>query len=54
VITLDCDSPDSKALFASLGCCVRVVVLLLFQTITDEVIESGAGIGTHMIHHLRT
>jgi hypothetical protein len=26
----------------------------LFQTITDEVIESGAGIGTHMLHHLRT
>jgi hypothetical protein len=33
---------------------VRVVVLLLFQTITDKVIESGAGIGTHMLHHLRT
>jgi hypothetical protein len=43
-----------KGPLASLGCSVCVVILLLFQTITDEVIESGAGIGTHMLHHLRT
>jgi hypothetical protein len=29
-----------------------IVVLFLLQTITDEVIESGAVVGAHMLHHL--
>jgi hypothetical protein len=36
----------------TLGCDTGVVVLFLLQAITDKVIESGAGIGTHMLHHL--
>jgi hypothetical protein len=36
----------------SLGCGTGVVVLFLLQTITDEVIESGTGVGIHMLHHL--
>jgi hypothetical protein len=36
----------------SLGCGTGIVVLFLLQTITDEVIESGAVVGAHMLHHL--
>jgi hypothetical protein len=31
---------------------IGIVVLFLLQIITDKVIESGTGTGTHMLHHL--
>jgi hypothetical protein len=37
---------------ATLGYGTSVVVLFLLQAITDKVIESGTGIGTHMLYHL--
>jgi hypothetical protein len=36
----------------TLGCGTSVIVLFLLQAITDKVIESGAGVGTHILHHL--
>jgi hypothetical protein len=35
----------------SLGCSTGVIALFLLQAITNEVIESGAVIGTHILHH---
>jgi hypothetical protein len=39
--------PNQLVIYSS-----HVVVLLLLQAITNEVIETSSCIGTHMLHHL--
>ena len=43
--------PTFKGSLACLGCSAGVVILLLLQTVADEVIESDAVVGTNMLHH---
>ena len=40
-----------KGSLACLGCGAGVVILLLLQTVADEVIESDVVVGTNMLHH---